>query len=165
MLIVSLRRPACFAAVLFLLAAATGCGKGKVSGTVAGPDGQPLPLGRITFHPPSGPAVTGDIQDGKYAVQNVPTGETKVTLDTSYVKEEATAALTTGTSAAQGQPRGGAARPQFEEMNRKAAEGREHAKEQLAKYREVPEKYTKPDTSGLSLTVKAGDNTFDVSAK
>ncbi len=163
-----LPRAARFAAAFLLLAAAAGCGKGKISGTVTGPDGKPLPLGQITFVPSSGPAVSGDVTDGKYAVQNVPTGAAKVSLDTNYIKLQADQTLQVNPATRGPQLPGGGkglspeAAAQFEKMNGGAAGAIQHAKEQLMKYRHIPDKYTKPDDSGLGLTVKGGDNTFDV---
>jgi hypothetical protein len=161
--------------VLVLLGAATGCGgKGNVSGIVTGPDGKPLPLGRISFLPASGPpGVSADIQDGKYTAENVPTGENKVSVETSYIELEAKLALKNSGGGGQGQGgTGGGAAPQrnmppeavagMAEMNKGRDAGIKHAKENLEKYREIPEKFNNPQTSGLSLTVKSGDNTFPV---
>jgi hypothetical protein len=166
-------RAVCFGAMLLLLGAVTGCGgKGKVSGMVTGPDGQPLPLGRITFLPDSGPpGVSGEIQDGKYAVEDLSTGPAKVSVETAYIHDEnqglvkaaSKAGALTGTGASGPPPKD--APPAFAEMQKKQAEGLKIAKEKLAKYREIPEKFADPKTSGLSLTVKSGNNDFPVDLK
>jgi hypothetical protein len=166
----AIRRPAYFAAVLVVMGAVTGCGgKGTVTGAVTGPDGQPLPAGRITFAPASGsPGVTGEIQDGKYTVENVPTGENKVAVETEYiqvengmiVKNAASGKRLPGTGMNGPPPKD--APPAFMEMQKKQEEGINVAKEKLAKYRKIDDKFTDPKTSGFSLTVKTGTNTFPV---
>jgi hypothetical protein len=166
----AIRRTACFAALLVFLGGVTGCGgKGTVTGTVTGPDGQPLPVGRITFLPTGGqPGASGEIQDGKYKVENVPTGENKVGVDTEYIQVEFGATVK---NAARGKPQTGTgasgpppkdAPPAFLEMQKKQAEGLNKAKEMMAKYRQLPVKFADPNTSGLSLTVKTGTNDFPV---
>jgi hypothetical protein len=47
-------------------------------------------------------------------------------------------------------------------MKRSQADAAKRAQELKAKYRQVPDKFTNPDTSGLSLTVKGGNNPFNV---
>jgi hypothetical protein len=168
----AIRRAACFGAVLLLLGAVTGCGgKAKVSGTVTGPDGQPLPSGRITFLPASGPpGVSADIEDGKYTAEDVATGENHVSVDTAYIAEAYKGVGTskssnlTGTGAAGPPPKD--APPEAVAALSKLNAGRDevikHAKEKMAKYREIPEKYTDTKTSGLSVTVKSGNNNYPV---
>jgi hypothetical protein len=167
-----IRRAACFGAVLVLLGAATGCGgKAKVSGAVT-LDGKPLPLGRISFTPASGPpGVTADIQDGKYTAEDVRTGENKVSVETAYIELEANLVLHPDHPGGGGGTGGGGAPmpgmpPEavagMAEMNKGRGEGIKHAKENLEKYRKIPEKFNNPQTSGLSLTVKSGDNSFPV---
>ena len=168
-----IRRAACFGAVLVLLGASTGCGgKAKVSGTVTGPDGKPLPLGRISFTPASGPpGVTADIQDGKYTAEDVRTGENKVSVETAYIELEANLVLHpdrpggSGGTGGSGAPMPGMppeAVAGMAEMNKGRDEGIKHAKDNLAKYRAIPDKFNDPKTSGLSFTVKSGDNDFPV---
>jgi hypothetical protein len=168
----AMRRSACFAAVLVILGAATGCGagKGKVTGTVTGPDGKPLPLGRITFLPASGPpGFSGDIQDGKYSVDDVTTGENNVSIDTAYIRDENEPIVKragSGKTAMNGTGSGGpppkGAPPEYVKMQKEQEEAPKIAKEKLAKYRPIPEKFADTKTSGLSVTVKSGDNTFPV---
>jgi hypothetical protein len=158
---------------LLLAAALTGCGggKGKVSGTVTGPDGQPLPLGRIVFKPTGGgPGATAEIQDGKYEAADVPAGDNKVAVETQYIDEEIGQALKANSPAGlQGMPPAGAqgnlppeAAAKWDEMKRSQADAAKRAQELKAKYRQIPDKFTNPDTSGLSLTVKGGNNPFNV---
>jgi hypothetical protein len=172
----AIRRTAFLTTMLVLLSAVTGCGgKGKVTGTVTGPDGQPLPLGRITFLPASGPpGVSADIDDGKYTAENVATGENKVTVETAYIEEQNKAvarATSSQKSFATAGTGGGGPPPKdmppeavkgMAQFKKAGEEGIKIAKEKMAKYRPIPEKFTDPKTSGLSLTVKSGVNDFPV---
>lgn len=151
---------------------AAGCGgKGKVSGTVT-LDGQPLPAGTITFVPSTGPGAAGKIEDGNYSVTGVPVGKVAVTVETDTVKKEMDALAV----ASQGGQRtaGGRITPdklakmpenakaQFEAQQKNAAEAPRKLRELQAKYRTIPQKYAKADSSGLTLEVKSGANPFDV---
>jgi hypothetical protein len=160
-------------ALALLLPLTVGCGggKGTVSGTVT-LDGQPLPVGNIAFIPSQGPGASGRIEDGKYSVANVPTGPVTVTVETISIKQE----IDAYTKAPPSVPRIGTAnvspemlakmpenaRAQIEKQQKQAAERASKAKELQAKYRAVPEKYSKPESSGLTITVKRGSNTFDI---
>jgi hypothetical protein len=172
----AIRRTALLTTMLVLLGAITGCGgKGKVTGTVTGPDGQPLPLGRITFLPASGPpGVSADIEDGKYTVEDVATGENKVSVETAYIEEQYKGAAQAGNSQksfATAGTGGGGPPPKdmapevvqgLAKFKKGGEEGIRIAKEKMAKYRPIPEKFTDPKTSGLSVTVKSGNNDYPV---
>lgn len=148
-----------------------GCGssKGKVNGEVT-LDGKPLPGGTITFHPSKGNPVGGEITDGKFSVTGVPTGTAKVTVATAYMKQEAEALgmanQNTGMSMGRNAPPGAAMPPEakaaLEKEKQRSQESASKAKELRARYREIPEKYTQPDTSGLSTQIKSGVNNFEV---
>jgi hypothetical protein len=166
-----------------LLLAAFGCGgshgKGTVSGTVT-LDGQPLLAGKIAFVPAEGAGVSADIkEDGTYTATDVPAGEVKVIVETASLKpivDQAKGAGAKGVPAkyASGSSGGpGAtttpdanmspeAKAFFEKQQKTVAEGRERAKELAARYRAIPTKYNNPSTSGLGLTVKSGENKYDV---
>jgi hypothetical protein len=166
-----------------VLLAAFGCGgshgKGTVSGTVT-LDGQPLPAGKIAFVPAQGAGVSADIkEDGTYTATDVPAGEIKVIVETASLKpivDQAKGAGAKGgpakyASGSSGGP-GATTTPDanmspeakafFEKQQKTVAEGRERAKELAARYRAIPTKYADPGTSGLSLTVKSGENKYDV---
>jgi hypothetical protein len=150
---------------------AVGCGgKGKVSGTVT-LDGQPLPAGTITFVPSKGPGAAGKIEDGKYSVTGVPVGKMTVTVETDTIKQEMVALA----AASQPVQRSGGgrmtadklakmpenARAQFEAQKQQAEEAPRKYQELQTKYRDIPQKYAKADSSGLTVEVKSGSNTFD----
>ena len=164
---------------LFLLSAAPlGCG--SKTGTVTGKvtlDGKPLLIGKISFTG-KGKTVSADIIEGEYTAKKVPVGDVKVTVDTSIAKHEADNLLAGAQRGGGGMPPGGPprgmkegrqmppeAKKALEEQAQLAAENSKKAKELLAKYRPIPEKYTKPESSGLSLTVTGGENSFDVPLK
>jgi hypothetical protein len=161
------RRTLALGSSAILLLAAMGCGggKGDVSGTVT-LDGKPLPAGKIAFLASKGAAVSADIQNGQYTVAKVPTGNVKVTVETASIKTQADQ-MQAGIR--QGGPKSvppntpPEAKAHLEAEIKANAESAQKAKDLLAQYRPIPEKYGKPDTSGLSTTVKAGDNKFDVS--
>jgi hypothetical protein len=165
-----------FGLLALLLPLEVGCGggKGAVSGSVT-LDGQPLPIGNISFLPSKGPGATARIEDGKYSVKGVPSGEMKVTVETESIKQEMEALATAAKSAGGMDKSAGGrmspqmmakmpenAKKQYEEQKQQAGESAGKLKELQAKYREVPAKYSDPKSSGLSTTVKSGQNSFDV---
>jgi hypothetical protein len=137
---------------LCLLAAAAGCGTGppkpppsaKVSGTVLY-RGQPLPGGRISFVTVAGGfATTATIrEDGKYEI-SAPTGDVQISVDNSMLMPRRGSPM---------QP------PQSEGMKQHSGGAEDPVKGQ---YVNLPSKYFRPDTSGLTYTVKKGDQTHDV---
>ena len=152
-----------------LLAGAVGCGGGK--GTVSGKvtlDGKPLPAGKISFVGANGKATTADITDGQYTASNVPTGDVKVTVQTNSIKQEADSLLASNRYGSVGsRPAARSKLPanvkeHLQEEAARNAEMLKRGKELLARYRPVPGKYGKPDSSGLQVSVTRGDNSFDV---
>lgn len=152
------------------LCAATGCGggKGKISGKVT-LDGQPLQAGRISFVPSKGTGATTEIKNGEYSVEQIPPGEVKVTVDTKWVQDrihelnEALKSMGKG----QRQPPAGkelpeGARKQMAEEQERIAKMQQEVKDLESGYKPIPEKYSKAESSGLSLNVKSGSQTFDV---
>jgi hypothetical protein len=81
-------------------------------------------------------------ENGRYKVENCPIGEVKVGVNTQSAMGEYTSETM----------RGGAF---------KGTEAKGRGKVSI-KMIHVPEKYFVPETSGLSTTVKAGNNTYDI---
>jgi hypothetical protein len=100
-------------------------------------DGQPLPSGSVTFEGPKGLTTAGEIKDGVYTAKGAEIGPNKITVHT-----------TTGKVAAMKEkmPKG----PDLP-MVPTPTEGVE-----------IPKKYGAPATSGLSLDVKTGKQTYDI---
>lgn len=156
-------------AFVLLISTAMGCGGGK--GTVTGKvtvDGKPLPAGKIAFIPKSGSGVGGEIKDGQYKVEKVPPGTVNVTVETQSLRTRIDSLTVAAQQFSQTQaPPPGVkmpenARESLEQEKKDAAEKAQELKELKAKYRPVPEKYGKAETSGLTLEVKSGSNSFDV---
>lgn len=165
---VLVRKILVFGAFFLLLSLTLGCsgGKGKVNGKVT-LDGQPLPAGTISFIPSNGSAVGAEIKDGQYAVERVPVGDVKVTVETASVKEKLNAISVAAQHSRMMQARPGASMPEeaktaLEEERRQSQAALQKQKDLQAAYRYIPEKYSKVESSGLSLQVKSGDNPFDV---
>jgi hypothetical protein len=134
-------------AILSLSALVLIAGCGKSSGNVSGKvtlDGQPLKGGgTVTFQGSKG-GVSGTISpEGSYTISNVPPGEVKITLAPGM----ATGAVASATPGDPGkmQPPKTLAPPA-----------------PVLPHGNIPEKYTKPETSGLTYTVKSGNQTFDI---
>ena len=149
-----------------------GGGKAKVTGTVT-LDGKPLPAGTIAFIPEKGPAVAASIRDGVYTAAAVPIGDVKVTVETASLRHLAGDEKKSGLDPTRFEKKGGLdpahyptndpkmpaeAKAYFEKQSQLASE----AKDMAGRYRPIPDRYTNPETSGLSLTVKSGENKFDV---
>ncbi len=124
-------------------AALSGCGpsKASITGTVKF-SGEPLPSGTITFTSDAGtkPVKGAAITNGKYTITDFPAGPAKVTVVTTPPP--------TGGGAA---PPGAPAMPLPTNASA-AAPG---------KYVPIPQRYGSPDKSGLTYTVKGGEQTKD----
>lgn len=158
------------AGLALLLPLASGCGgrKAKVSGTVT-LDGKSLPAGTIVFHMGKGTAVSGEIKDGQYSITGVPTGQAKVTVDTAYLKQEAEALAMANQTAtmSMGTPQGGSMPPEakaaLDKEKQRSQESAQRAKDLRARFRPIPDKYTKEESSPITAQIKGGVNPFDVS--
>jgi hypothetical protein len=119
-----------------------GCGgNGHVAGTVTR-DGRPVKSGVITFvsKEGKGTALASIKTDGTYTAAVVPAGDTAVIL-VNAMEEPAFTGPKNVTDAAKptGAPAGPTKLPTV-----------------------IPDKFGKPETSGLVLTVRPGDNRFDI---
>ena len=117
-----------------------GGGTGRISGTVTR-DGQPVKSGVITFVSRDGKGTMAPIKkDGTFVAANVPTGETLAILVNAMEEPDFTGPRTVSE----------AAKP----TTKASAPPRVPTV--------IPEKFAKPETSGLTLTVRSGDNRYDI---
>jgi len=132
------RVAALFVALAPVLLAGCGASTGNVSGTVT-LNGNPVNHAVVSFVSPDG-AIQSAITDasGKYTLEGVKAGPNQVTVRTDEGGEE------TRTVKKLGGPKQAVAAA--------AAAGRTL----------VPAKYAETTTSGLTLTVKSGQNTYDI---
>jgi hypothetical protein len=138
------------ALALAVSVAVFGCGGGKGgTGTVTGKvtyKGAPLKGGRVTFAA-GGKSGQGEIkEDGSYTAQNVPTGQAKVAVETSYLKQISRV-------------------PQYKPpKDQKFPEGYKPGGDPDAAkhFMAIPSKYESTESSGLTLDVKRGEQTFDI---
>jgi hypothetical protein len=118
-----------------------GCGSrftGEVNGIVKY-KGKPLPGGMVTVLHPDGRIGEGRIQeDGTYSIPNAPGGDVKVKVHTQ---------------------RPIPANPMFDRL---AGTKKGETIYPMGKYVAIPQKYSDPSTSGLSLTVKRGSQEFNI---
>ncbi len=127
----------------FLAVIPLGCGKytGEVSGKVIF-KGKPLPGGIVTFIHPDGRIGQAQIQeDGSYTVSDAPGGDVKVTVVTMKPLP--------------GLP------PMFAPKGLGGAAKAETVYP-AGKYVKIPEKWGDKEKSGLTLTVKRGNQPFDI---
>jgi hypothetical protein len=152
-----------YCCLLLPLLFALGCGgskTAKLSGKVLF-DNKPLPGGTITFYPADGgklnPASTAIQEDGTYSLDNAPTGEVKVSVSNAHLK-----------GANDGIKRGPGGGPPPASQNIKAPpevmakmpqQPPDNKLTPIGKYIPIPDKYGKPETSGLSTTIKGGNQT------
>ncbi len=135
-----------------VLAAGCGPSTSTVKGTVKY-NGNLVKGGRVSLYDSDNHGYNGDInEDGTYRITNVPSGEVKMTVDTSSFKPPPN-----GPRGTASQPQGG---PQPPGMAYKGAGGNDPAR-----YVEIPPIYADPGKTPLKFTVKAGDNTYDPEIK
>jgi hypothetical protein len=141
------RGAAPLAALSVLLAAGCG-GKGEISGTVTF-QSQPIPHGRITFITDSGNGqpFSGDIRDGKYTVVGCPSGPAKVIVE-SFVTR-----LVEGDS--------GVPPTLLKGFHGPGGPNDTAPGTPMTPGLAIPEKYAKPDESGLEYTVTSGKQPKD----
>jgi len=135
--------------VLSMLVAGCGASRGRISGKVSY-QGKPLTAGTVFFQPTQGgkdaAALSSGIgKDGAYQIKNIPLGEYKVYVRTPKADFKMPI------------PGGKAPASSADTMPGKG--------DSSASVVEVPEKYGKPDSSGLTYTVKKGDQPFDIDLK
>ncbi|MFO0878122.1 MAG: hypothetical protein U0840_12295 [Gemmataceae bacterium] len=170
-----IRVSALTAVVVFFSLVATGCGPGKadVSGTV-NLDGKPVHSGKIVFIPAQGVAVSGPVDNGKYSLKGVPSGEAVVTVDNIDVRkavEQASKYSEPKGGTGAGAVPGGAganmppeAKAALEKQMQAMAEGAKRTKDLIANYRAIPEKYADPKATDLKFKV-GSSATFDIDLK
>jgi len=134
-----------FAAVGLAALTLAGCASGK--GTVTGQvkyKGQPLPWGEITFVCEGGdkPVLHAPVRDGNYTVSGIPAGPARVTVTTT--PPPAPIKLPPGVKPIQ------------------ASEGANTDATPAGKYVPLPPRYSRPDQSGLQVTVNGGRQDHDV---
>jgi hypothetical protein len=136
-----------------LLLWTAGCGgKGTITGTVTY-KGTPIPAGTILFVPSNGgPSVNAPINDGKYTAEKVPTGRAKVSITSMYVQQTSASPMMM-MGAKSGPPLDAPIPPEA----RKAMEEGMKPKKGL----QIPDKYADPAQSGLTYTVRSGQQTKD----
>ena len=155
--IYSVRRwlPLILAVLIMTMAGCTS--KGNVTGKVTF-KGKPMPGGSVVFFGPSGSgggSAPINPVDGTYSIENLPTGELKVAVE-PYGKPERAPQPGMGSKEPKntGPPKDINMPPEMAKQYEKKSTGAKHVL--------VPEQYTKPDTSGFKVTVKAGTTTFDI---
>ena len=125
---------------------ASGCSPGTVTGTVSY-NGKMLRGGNVTFISTAGKrSATASIQeDGTYRLDKVPPGEVTVCVETASLK-----------------PAEGATARHYKAPPGMQAPGGLDEDPASKHYTPIPEKYSKPEESGITYTVKGGSQTFDI---
>jgi len=134
-----------------------GCGGGS-SGTVSGKvsyKGQPLKGGTVAIIPKAGGVVSSPIQeDGSYSISKVPPGSARITVETKTLRPT---------------PKGAVKGPYAkmpkdavpEGLNVPGVTGQGDPKRYVA----IPDQYSDPEKSGLSMDVQRGAQPHDIDLK
>jgi hypothetical protein len=135
-----------------------GCGRGsqvpaKVSGKVTY-KGQPVPAGSITFHSEDKGSYSGTLgEGGAYEIPDLPAGTLKVTVETESVNPNKK-------NPTYEKGRGGAIDNEYQKAMQRPGQN-----DAGKNYVKIPAKYAKPETTDLSVTLKAGKQTQDFELK
>ena len=155
-------RPSLVCLALALTLALSGCGKSTatVSGTVKF-QGELLPSGTVLIYGADGQPVKGTIsEDGKYMVADAPVGAVKIA-----VQVQDPSSMPGGGAAGAGGPAEGG-----QDMSKGVPGADEHAKKGMdrampgneRRVLPIPARYSSPETSGLSTTLKKGKQNFPI---
>jgi hypothetical protein len=136
---------------LSLFVGATGCGsKGTVTGKISYRD-KPVPGGTIFFLTEGKGTFESKIQpDGKYTVENVPAGTVKIYLETESIRPA---------------PRPKMPKPPKDQVPPGAEDNPVYGAPAANRYVKIPDKYTSPEKSGLTLDVRGGNQDYDIPLK
>ena len=154
--------------VMLLLTAVAGCGSG--TGTVKGQvtfQGKPLSGGTIMFAPVDSKhnSVSREIdENGNFEVPNVPVGEARVSVDNQSLKPAPPVGSGGGPPELLKKLGKGNPAPKKAEPPPDAAE-KDGSKKARGTYKEIPSKYYRTDTSGLTYTVTSGTQTKNFELK
>jgi hypothetical protein len=152
---------------LIVLAPAAGCGANttRVSGRVL-LDGQPLPGGVVTFVSVEGkapPAIATIREDGTFEMPNAPLRSVQVTVNNLPLKpagsKDAAAKPRGRNPHRQQMPPAAVERAKRERLNAPSAEEPE---KMPGTYVALPPKYLRVETSGLTLDVKRGADSYTI---
>jgi hypothetical protein len=155
-------RPSFVCLALASVLALSGCGKSTatVSGVVKF-QGEPLPSGTVLIYGADGQPIKGTIsEDGKYTVADAPVGPVKIAVQ---VQDSST--MPGGGAGGAGGPADGG-----QDMSRGVPGADEHMKKGMDRAMpgnerrvvSIPARYSSPETSGLSTTLKKGKQTFPI---
>jgi hypothetical protein len=143
-------------AVLAINAGLTGCSKNpyapaSISGSVSF-NGQPIKAGSMKFYTAQGVAYDAQLTgDGTYSATDIPEGELVITVETESISPHKTA------------PQGAeAAKRAKANITQPPPPGMAPAPDPSALYIKIPEKYSNPKTSPLTVQVKSGRQVHDV---
>jgi hypothetical protein len=128
----------------------------KVKGKVTY-NGKPIGAGTLTFHSPDkGDYTASLLEDGSYDMSDVPAGTLTVTVDTEMYNPNRKVP-------AYGGGKGAGIDKDYMEAMKKGG-GQPNPDQGKNNYVKIPAKYAKADSSGLSVTLKAGkqEQNFDL---
>jgi len=160
--------------LLLMLLAIAGCGpgSGKVSGQVLF-DGKPLPGGIVMFRPldTTRNPVTAQIDaNGNYEA-TVPGGDCKIGVDNRALRNPSAGPVGISgggapiTEGRRGLPKGapiGPPKGSIGDIAKEKGAPEVVTQKQAGTYVDIPKQYYDPETSGLTLTVKSGNQTHKI---
>jgi hypothetical protein len=140
-----------------------GTGTGTVKGQVKFQD-KPLPGGTIMFAPtdPKHNSVSAEIdENGNYELKDVPVGEYRVSVDNRSLQPPPPVGPPTELAKTELAKKFGKIAP----TPKKEQPAEAGDKKSPGRYRDIPEKYYRTDTSKLTYTVTSGTQTKDFELK
>jgi hypothetical protein len=158
-------RPALAAFSLAFVLAAAGCGANvaTLTGTIKY-KGEPLPSGSVLVYGADNQPVIGVINEGTYTVEKAPVGDVKIAVQVQDPKSMPGAGGK-GPGGGMGVPGGGGGAPK-DAMKGVPGQGEQanipSTTPGAVKVVPIPPKYAKPETSGISTTLKKGKNEFAI---
>ena len=137
---------------------ALGCSRGnvhapaKVSGRLTY-KGQPIKAGKMQLHAEDGTVFEAQISpDGTYSATDVATGELIVTVDTEHLNPGKKAPKVSSPDAEK----------RMKYSNMRMTQGAGNADDPAEHYTKIPEKYSNPKTSPVTLELSAGRQVKDI---